>query len=562
MRTFLSRIFAVSLLLTTACHRSNQAPAIVTDLRLNDVRAVLDGIAGAPGEGVPDAVLNHALCLAVFPAAGAADGGRPGAVSCRRGRNPWQQPFPLRLTGGSSAIKSDLLVFVLNDSAQQALAAGRMTLQDTAAGPGSRITALVAPVELRTAAVTYVRNGNHLAGEKLYGEVKTDSAARLPQRDAAYDASLISFFNTITPNGIILHHTALIPGDEKLPTSEAEIDEYHASKGFEIECFGREYHVAYHYLILEDGTVQQGRPERCEGAHAPGYNSYLGISLVGDFSSKDNPKGAKGPMKPSPQQIKAMVALCRRLRELYNIPLQHILRHSDVAPTKCPGDRFPFRTVLAEVSRGSKLDADALPANGRARVPAKSRGSDEPFATFHLIDRQISALQEQSSALKEKLAAPHSGNIAPMLQLSTRQMRISVAGIEKLVLRLRTRYRNRPFAERLFRRLQTRADGVNSALRGVLKANKIAMAQKATREVDRRIVALSLQYAAVSGGYGALHCEAGESSCCEPKRSESGSHRGPADACRWMCTPKKSACRGFLGPYTLDPGSVGTLENK
>jgi lipid-binding SYLF domain-containing protein len=557
----LSRIFISTLLLTTACSRRNQAPAVVTDLRLNEVQAVLDGIAGAPGEGVPDAVLNHALCLAVFPTHGAAEAGRPGTVSCRTGGGVWQRPIAVQLTGRSVATTSDLLVFLLNDSAQQALASGRMTLQGTAAGPVSGVTAVVAPVELRTAAVSYVRNEHRLLGANLEGEIQTDSSAHLPQNDATYQSSLVSFFNTITPNGIILHHTALFPGTEKLPTTEAEIDEYHASKGLDIECFGKEYHVAYHYLVLADGTVQQGRPERCEGAHAPGYNSYLGISVVGDFSTRDNPKGAKGPLKPSPQQIKAVVELCRRLRELYNIPLQHILRHSDVAPTKCPGDRFPYQTVLAEVSRGSKLDGDAHPANRRVHVPAKSRGSDEPFATFHLIDRQMSALQEQSSALQKMLVARHDGKTAPMPQRSTRQMRTSVAAIEKLTLRLRARYHSRPYAQRLFRRLQTRADRVSSALRGVMKAGKNSTALAATREVDRRIVALSLQYAAVSGGYGALHCEAGESSCCEPKRSESGARQGPADACRWMCTPKKSACRGFLGPDTLGLGSVGTLDN-
>ena len=561
MRTSFWPILIFTLLLSTACPRSNQSPAVVPDLRLNDVRDLLDAIAGTPGEGVPDAVLNHALCLAVFPAGGAAGAGRPGAVSCRNGGDPWQQPIAVSLTGKASSLKSDLLVFVLNDSARLSLAAGSLPLAGTAAGPVSRITAVVAPVELRTAAVTYVRKEKHVMGATLDGEIKTDSATHLAQ-PADYQASLISFFNTITPSGIILHHTGSIPGTDKLPTSAAEIDDYHDSRGFSIECFGKEYHIAYHYLILADGTVQQGRPERCEGAHAPGYNSYLGISVVGDFSSKDNPKGAKGPVKPSPQQIKSIVELCRRLRELYNIPLQHILRHSDVAPTKCPGDRFPFRMVLTQVSRGSKLEAEMPLANDRVRVPARPHGNDEPFTTFHLIDRQMSSLQEQSSALKEKLASPQERNLAGRLQLSTTNMRTSLLRVEKLVLHLRTRYHKRPFTERLLRRLQTRADEVRFALRAVSRANDASTGQKAAREVDRRIIALSLQYAAISGGYGALHCEAGETSCCEPKKSEGGSHKGTADACRWMCTPKASACRGFLGPSTLDEGSEGKRENK
>jgi hypothetical protein len=29
--------------------------------------------------------------------------------------------------------------------------------------------------------------------------------------------------------------------------------------------------------------------------------------------------------------------------------LQHIVRHRDISSTKCPGDRFPFRSVLNQL---------------------------------------------------------------------------------------------------------------------------------------------------------------------------------------------------------------------
>jgi N-acetyl-anhydromuramyl-L-alanine amidase AmpD len=105
---------------------------------------------------------------------------------------------------------------------------------------------------------------------------------------------------------------------------------------------------------MPNGKVKAGRPERCEGAHAVGYNSYLGISLVGDFSSEDNPTGEKGPTKPSAAQIASLLQLCRRLKTRYNIPLQHIVRHSDISNTKCPGDRFPFRMILDQLQRGPR----------------------------------------------------------------------------------------------------------------------------------------------------------------------------------------------------------------
>ncbi len=159
----------------------------------------------------------------------------------------------------------------------------------------------------------------------------------------------------------MIHHTAVIPGENTVPRSERDIDKYHRARGFEILCFGRVYHVAYHYLIMPNGKVKGGRPERCEGAHAEGYNSYLGISVVGDFSSEDNPTGKKGPTRPSAKQIASLIQLCLRLKDRYNIPLQHIVRHSDISSTKCPGDRFPFRSILDQLQR---RPGDTKPGRG------------------------------------------------------------------------------------------------------------------------------------------------------------------------------------------------------
>ena len=54
----------------------------------------------------------------------------------------------------------------------------------------------------------------------------------------------------------------------------ATIHKWHKERGFD--------GVGYHYVILEDGTVQSGRPEFWSGAHAKGYNSALGICLIGE----------------------------------------------------------------------------------------------------------------------------------------------------------------------------------------------------------------------------------------------------------------------------------------
>jgi N-acetylmuramoyl-L-alanine amidase len=157
----------------------------------------------------------------------------------------------------------------------------------------------------------------------------------------------VSYSNTIRPVGIIIHHSAIPSVIGGPPIDEAIIDDIHRRRGFRVFYWGRFYHVGYHYIILPDGTVQQGRPEHCHGAHAEGYNSFIGICLVGNFSSTANPSGQAGPAQPTPAQLQALVDLCRQLREKYGFPVNRILRHSDVSQTtECPGDRFPFQEFL------------------------------------------------------------------------------------------------------------------------------------------------------------------------------------------------------------------------
>ncbi len=177
----------------------------------------------------------------------------------------------------------------------------------------------------------------------------------------------------------------------------------------------------------------------------------------------------------------------------------------------------------------------------------KTHAGTEPFATFHLLDRQLSLLGRQSSVLQKTVSSPQAPNLKtakPAWRNAAREMDQTVKAVEKLALRLQRRYRGKPFARRLFRRLHARATSVESALRVVRSADSPVRASAAASEVDKRIVALGLQYNAITGGYAALHCAPGEWTCCEPKRQGEASS---ADACRWLCTKKAQRCRGFVG---------------
>lgn len=164
----------------------------------------------------------------------------------------------------------------------------------------------------------------------------------------------VSYRNTMTPAGIIIHHSAVSEAFDGREVDVSVIDSDHRRRGFRTYYWGDVYHVGYHYVILPDGTVQPGRPERCVGAHAVGHNDTLGICLVGDFSTAHNPDGARGLTAPNAAQMRSLVELCRRLREQYRLPPESVRRHSDVNDhTECPGDRFPFDELIRQVNGGA-----------------------------------------------------------------------------------------------------------------------------------------------------------------------------------------------------------------
>jgi N-acetylmuramoyl-L-alanine amidase len=325
---------------------------------------VLDEISPKSQKVVPNAVLNSTKCIVVIPSVTrkATNVSAIGVATCRDATDGWTTPAFVTFNGRGVRTRSTaLLVFILSDQAVRTLQSGELRIggREQAKAPLVKTSPIVPQVELNAPLFTYEGRAGVLSSSDAEGVIRTneDRSGRnsnqvLKTNGDKYVESVVSFFNTIIATGIVFHHTALIPGENTPPRSVGDVDKYHQERGFEILCFGRVYHMAYHYLIMPNGLVKSGRPERCQGAHAVGYNSYLGISLVGDFSSEDNPTGKKGPTSPSAAQIASLIRLCRRLKKHYNIPLQRIIRHSDISNTKCPGDRFPFKLIMEQLQRG------------------------------------------------------------------------------------------------------------------------------------------------------------------------------------------------------------------
>jgi N-acetylmuramoyl-L-alanine amidase len=347
------------------CFRHDRTTA--SEHMISAATRTVNTISNDPDGGFPDAVTNLTKCVLVIPSVpgGTALVVASGVAACRDQRGGWSKFSQVGFEGHSNRPKaSDLLIFILTDGGVRAFHAGKLRLTATKSRSAPLLHSTPIPNQLELehdwfayqvstgAARASLASGNiHRAGDDIGLSGHKDERVR------AYVAALEGLFNLITPTGIVIHHTAVIPTSDSVPKNESEVDDYHHLRGFAISCLGQTYHVAYHYLILPNGNVQKGRPERCHGAHARGYNSYLGISVVGDFSSRDNPIGKKGFGSPTTAQLDSLLKLCLQLQQRYHIPLQHIVRHSDIASTQCPGDRFPFRSFLAALEHKASMVA-------------------------------------------------------------------------------------------------------------------------------------------------------------------------------------------------------------
>jgi N-acetylmuramoyl-L-alanine amidase len=135
--------------------------------------------------------------------------------------------------------------------------------------------------------------------------------------------------------------------------------------------------VSSHYLVYEDGRVDQLVPEARQAWHA-GVSSWkgetninarsIGIEIVNpghEFGYRDFPQA----------QVEAVIALCRDILKRHNIPPARVLGHSDVAPGRKqdPGEKFPWARLAAA---GIGLWIEPAPiGDGDALVPTQ-RGED------------------------------------------------------------------------------------------------------------------------------------------------------------------------------------------
>jgi len=128
----------------------------------------------------------------------------------------------------------------------------------------------------------------------------------------------------ITPKGIIYHCSDSPQG--RGDTAKT-IHSWHLQRGWD-GC-------GYHYIILEDGTIEPGRPEYWMGSHARGYNDFLGIMLIGKDSFTD-------------AQFISQAKLTKKLKAKYGFDNSMIKGHYEVSKKTCPNynvDNFKLKML-------------------------------------------------------------------------------------------------------------------------------------------------------------------------------------------------------------------------
>lgn len=133
--------------------------------------------------------------------------------------------------------------------------------------------------------------------------------------------------------GVIIHHTA--------DPDDREGYDLSAIRGFHMYKRGWR-DVGYNYVceyVYGRPEIVLGRGPFEIGAHCRGFNrSHIGFAFCGNFSEDEPPHGLLEYAAPF------VAALLLHTHG-------ELLRHSDVAPTECPGLKFPwghFKNLVQE----------------------------------------------------------------------------------------------------------------------------------------------------------------------------------------------------------------------
>lgn len=141
---------------------------------------------------------------------------------------------------------------------------------------------------------------------------------------------------------IVIHHSAspvtVRQGGRTIPVDVGVIREWHLKNGWS--------DIGYHFVILPDGSCQEGRPLFRQGAHCvAGHRNFIGIGicLVGNFSLDEVPDA----------QLNGLIDKVVELLPAYHLKIEDMELHREVpgAATECPGRYFPEDILRQELRK-------------------------------------------------------------------------------------------------------------------------------------------------------------------------------------------------------------------
>lgn len=122
------------------------------------------------------------------------------------------------------------------------------------------------------------------------------------------------------PPGVVWHHAAA-----KSVTVQT-VNQWHLNNGWS--------GIGYQFFVTKKGEIHRGRPEWAIGAHAKGFNEWLGVCAEGNYEVE----------KTMP--VRQLVAL-KYVHAYFHNKYGNIRdrRHSDLMPTACPGRYYKYDDV-------------------------------------------------------------------------------------------------------------------------------------------------------------------------------------------------------------------------
>lgn len=88
--------------------------------------------------------------------------------------------------------------------------------------------------------------------------------------------------------------------------------------------------IGYHWVVTLNGTLEEGRPEYRNGAHAKGFNkNSIGVCYVGGVDENLDPKDTR-----TEGQKETLRCILEDLKDRY--PQAQIIGHRDVSSKACP----------------------------------------------------------------------------------------------------------------------------------------------------------------------------------------------------------------------------------